>query len=237
MRQDWPDKKGKRAAGAGRRQGGRGLEEQKRLCRRADASLLGRGARDTYESLEGLSMEFKRKLPIPQELNWLAAACWEQSGICNKAATDEEVDSLKGAFVKYAQALDLKTSNAAGDKGALKRGNEMINATTNGYDASVQKLADGKAIFLKQGNWVYTNVEKVNKEVAQRLTFLPVKLPVTADDIKVEGLTPEKMNSSIPVFVPMYYAVNAKAIAFPRRSRLVIFFRLSLNLQKQNRSF
>ena len=31
------------------------------------------------------------KLPIPQELNWLAAACWEQSGICNKAATDEEV--------------------------------------------------------------------------------------------------------------------------------------------------
>ena len=32
-------------------------------------------------------------------------------------------------------------------------------------------------------------------------------------------------------------AVNAKAIAFPRRSRLVIFFRLSLNLQKQNRSF
>lgn len=128
-----------------------------------------------------------------------------------KAATDEEVDSLKGAFVKYAQALDLKTSNAAGDKGALKRGNEMINATTNGYDASVQKLADGKAIFLKQGNWVYTNVEKVNKEVAQRITFLPVKLPVTADDIKVEGLTPEKMNSSIPVFVPMYYAVNAKA--------------------------
>lgn len=127
-----------------------------------------------------------------------------------KAATDEQIDSLKGAFTKYAQALDLKTSHVAGTDGPLPRGNEMINSTTNGYDAAVQKFADSKAIFLKQGNWVFTNIQKVNPEVADRLTFLPVKMPMTADDIKVAGLTPEAMNSTIPVFVPMYYAVNAK---------------------------
>lgn len=127
-----------------------------------------------------------------------------------KGATDEQVEGLRGAFTKYAQALELKTSHVAGQDGALARGAEMINSTTNGYDAAVQNLADSKAIFMKQGNWAFTNIQKVNPEVADRLTFLPVKMPVTADDIKVDGLTVEQMNSTIPVFVPMYYAVNTK---------------------------
>lgn len=130
-----------------------------------------------------------------------------------KAASEEQIDSLKSAFTKYAQALDLKTSYVAGADGALVRGSEMINSTTNGYDGAVQNFADSKAIFMKQGNWVYANIQKVNAEVADRLTFLPVKMPITADDIKVAGLTPEAFNSTIPVFVPMYYGVNAKVDA------------------------
>ncbi len=128
-------------------------------------------------------------------------------------ATPEQLDSLKGPLLAYAKALDLKTSHAAGTDAALPRGPEFINTTTASYDASVQLLADHKALFLKQGNWVYGNIEKVNAEIVKTLTFLPVKMPFTADDIKASGLTVEKMSQSIPVFVPNYYAINAKSSA------------------------
>ena len=129
------------------------------------------------------------------------------------SATAEQLDSLKGPFLAYAKALDLKTSHAAGTDGALPRGPEFINTTTASYDASVQLLADHKAVFLKQGNWVYSNIAKVNPEIVKTLTFVPVKMPFTADDIKAPGLTVEKMAKSIPVFVPNYYAINAKSTA------------------------
>lgn len=124
-------------------------------------------------------------------------------------ASDEEIASLKDPFTRYAQALDLKTSHAAGLNGALPRSPEFINQTTASYDMSVQLLADHKGIFLKQGNWVYTNIENVNDEIVETLYFLPVKMPMTQEDIKVD-LTPEEFNASIPVFVPNYYALNAK---------------------------
>jgi len=129
------------------------------------------------------------------------------------SATAAQLDSLKGAFLAYAKALDLKTSHAAGTDAALPRGPEFINTTTASYDASVQLLADHKAVFLKQGNWVYGNIEKVNAEIVKTLTFVPVKMPFTAADITAPGLTVEKMAKSIPVFVPNYYGINAKSSA------------------------
>ena len=127
------------------------------------------------------------------------------------AASSQDLDNLKNPFIAYAKALDLKTSHAAGINGAAARGAEFINSTTNNYDSAVQAFAEGKALFLKQGNWVYTNIKKANSEISDTLTFIPVKLPLSQNDIKVKGLTVEKMNRSIPVFVPNYYAVNAKA--------------------------
>lgn len=41
------------------------------------------------------------------------------------------------------------------------------------------------------------------------MTFLPIKLDVTDEDL-TSGVTAEHMNSSIPVFVPSYYCINAK---------------------------
>ncbi len=126
------------------------------------------------------------------------------------AATDEQVEGMRGAFEAYAQVIDLKSSHTAGTDGPLERGPEFINSTTNGYDPSVQKFADSKAVFLKQGNWAYTNIEKANPDIVDTLTFIPVKFPFEASDIQVDGLTVDHMNSSIPVFVPNYYAINAK---------------------------
>jgi len=128
-------------------------------------------------------------------------------------ATPVQLDSLKGPLLAYAKALDLKTSHAAGTDAALPRGPEFINTTTASYDASVQLLADHKALFLKQGDWVYTNIEKVNADIVKTLTIVPVKMPFTAADITAPGLTVEKMAKSIPVFVPNYYGINAKSSA------------------------
>lgn len=121
-------------------------------------------------------------------------------------ATKDQVAALKGPITAYAKALDLKTSKAT-----VARGPEFINGTTNGYDASVEQFASGQAIFLKQGNWVYGNFAKTsNPGIVDTLTFVPVKMPFTDADIVAEGRTVESINTSIPVFVPNYYAINAK---------------------------
>ena len=121
------------------------------------------------------------------------------------ATTKEQLEAGKPAFEAYAQVLDLQTSNAT-----TERGPELINATTNGYDPSVATFANSKAVFLQQGNWAYENIKKANEEIADTLTFIPIKMPFEQSDILVEGLTTEHMQSSIPVFVPNYYCLNDK---------------------------
>lgn len=121
-------------------------------------------------------------------------------------ATSADVDKLKGPFVAYAKALDLKSTNAIGARGA-----DFINDATNGYDASVQNFADGKAIFLKQGNWAYTNIKKANANITDTLEFIPIKMPFSDADVAPSGKTVEAINTSIPVFVPNYYLINKKA--------------------------
>lgn len=123
-------------------------------------------------------------------------------------ATDEQLDELFGPMVAYAKALDVKTSHAVSP-----RGPEFVNSTTNNYDAAVANFANGKTIFMKQGNWCYTNFEKANPEIVATLTFLPIKMPFAAEDIKVDGLSVEDMNSSIPVFAPNYYVLNKQVSA------------------------
>ncbi|AJA49228.1 ABC-type sugar transport system, periplasmic component [Clostridium pasteurianum DSM 525 = ATCC 6013] len=125
-------------------------------------------------------------------------------------ATDSQIQNLKVPLEKSVQALDFETSYLAGPKSALTRGADFINSTTTGYDQAVQTFADGKALFIKQGNWVYNNIKKVNSDITSSLTMLPMKLPFTDLDIKVKGLTAEKFNESIPEFVPSYYVINKK---------------------------
>lgn len=125
-------------------------------------------------------------------------------------ATSEQLDALVSPLSKVVQTLELYSDHAAGTNGPMARGPEYINATTGSYDASVQLFADNKALFIKQGNWVYPNIEKLNTEILPTLTMLPIKIPVTQSDIAIDGMTVEQFNSSIPEFVPSYYAINAK---------------------------
>ena len=119
-------------------------------------------------------------------------------------ATAEQLEAGKANVVAYAKALDKITQYATSD-----RGPDLISSAINGYDQQVNNFAAGKAIFVKQGNWTYTNIEKANPDICDSLTFIPVKMPFNDDEI-TSGLTAEHMNTSIPVFVPNYYLINDK---------------------------
>lgn len=124
-----------------------------------------------------------------------------------KLADEATIYSAQNALIAYAKALDLKTQYAAGENGMITRGSDMI-STSNNYEAAIEKFTGSKAIFMKNGNWVYNDIKANNPEMAERLYFLPVKMPFNQEDITVEGYTVDQMNSTIPVFVPMYYAIN-----------------------------
>lgn len=127
-----------------------------------------------------------------------------------KKATEEQLEELREPIQKSVKDIEFITNYLAGPTGALTRSPEFINSTIAGYDQAVQTFAEGKALFIKQGNWIYSTVEKVAPEVAQNLTMLPMKVSFTQEDIKVKDLTIEKFNASIPEFVPSYYNINAK---------------------------
>ena len=101
-----------------------------------------------------------------------------------------------------------RSSYGKGSHAVSERGPEFINSTTNGYDAAVANFANGKTLFIKQGNWCYTNIKNANSEIVDTLTILPIKMPFEQGDIAVDGLTVEHMNSSIPVFCGNYYVLN-----------------------------
>jgi raffinose/stachyose/melibiose transport system substrate-binding protein len=127
-------------------------------------------------------------------------------------ATDEKIRSAHGAFLDYAAALDLKTRYLAGKNGPAQRGQDFVSSANFGYDQAVQLFADNKAVFFKQGNWAYGNIAGINQAQAERLSFLPVKMPFKPQDItRTDGMTVERLNRSIPVFVPNYFAVNKMA--------------------------
>jgi raffinose/stachyose/melibiose transport system substrate-binding protein len=124
-------------------------------------------------------------------------------------ATEADVRRIRGPLVAYAKALDFKTRHLAGRNGPARRGQDLVSATNYGYDQAVQLFAEGKALLIKQGNWAYNNILTVNREAAERLYFLPIKMPFADSDITAQGLSVARMDRSIPVFVPNYYTVNA----------------------------
>ncbi|MDR2742884.1 MAG: ABC transporter substrate-binding protein [Treponema sp.] len=125
-------------------------------------------------------------------------------------AKEADIRRIRGPLVAYAKALDFKTRHLAGKNGPAQRGQDLVSEANFGYDQTVQIFAEGKALFFKQGNWAYNNIAVVDKEAAERLYFLPVKMPFKPGDVTAPGMTIEKLERSIPVFVPNYYAVNAR---------------------------
>ncbi|MFV0399344.1 MAG: extracellular solute-binding protein [Oscillospiraceae bacterium] len=129
--------------------------------------------------------------------------------------TDEQFDQLHNPLVAYAKSLDLESSHVGGLNGAAGRGQDLISSANFGYDQSVQMLVDGTSVFLQQGNWVAGNISTLDSAVADRVSFIPLKMPITDDMIKTDH-TAAQFASTIPVFVPNYYGINKNVSAEER---------------------
>lgn len=122
----------------------------------------------------------------------------------------DDTDRLLLPMERYAQLLDLMTSHAVSKDGPIARGGDFVSSTINGYDQSVQNFAAGRALFLQQGNWAYNDLVSANADLADSMTFVPLKFPYQSGDITAQGKTVEQLNSSIPVFAPCYYSINTQ---------------------------
>lgn len=125
-------------------------------------------------------------------------------------ANSSQIDSLSEPFRKYAQALDLNTSHTAGQNTPLNRSKDYIDSELSNYTQSIKTFSEGKSFFINQGNWSYNDIENTNPTLASRLSIVPIKLPLSENDIQLQDTNVEKINCSIPVYVSKYYAINAK---------------------------
>ncbi|WP_066196208.1 extracellular solute-binding protein [Gracilibacillus timonensis] len=123
----------------------------------------------------------------------------------------DDFEQVKGALIKYMEVLEYNTSHAAGDEGPMTRGSEFINGTVGSYDNSLQLFSEHKGLFLKQGNWIYPELAKINEEMLPSLDIIPIKMPFEDDDIHLDNWTVEDYNQTIPTFVPNYWIINKKA--------------------------
>jgi raffinose/stachyose/melibiose transport system substrate-binding protein len=121
------------------------------------------------------------------------------------AATPAQLDKLKGPFLAYAKTLEYMSSHSTSP-----RGPEFVNSTTNSYDAEVANFCSGKTLFVQQGDWVYTNMQKANPAIVDTLDIIPLKMPIQQSDIQAPGLTVQKINQSLTVWPPDYYLINQK---------------------------
>lgn len=129
----------------------------------------------------------------------------------------EKAEELKIPIIKSLNELEFATQFAAGANGPVKRGAQFINSTVTGYDQAIQMIAEEKALFIKNGNWIYSNVADISEETAKNLFMLPVKVSLEDEDITVDGLSAKQMNRSVPEFVSQYYVINAKATKEERK--------------------
>ena len=122
-----------------------------------------------------------------------------------------QFEEMKDSLIKYMEVLEYNTSHAAGEEEALKRGTNFINGTVGSYDNSLQLFADHKGLFIKQGNWIYPTLSKLNEPMLETLEIVPIKMPFEQKDIKIEDWTPEDYNKTIPTFVPNYWIINKQS--------------------------
>lgn len=195
-----------------------------------EATTAALGGKDGSVSIGGVSYDVK-KANLPAELNGVFAVMgaekWTYGNHVFNVVYNLEQDTMANATLQdtvafagaeaYYDLLTLKVSNMASIDGAgIEVGPQFITEYT--YDAGTALLGQGKALFLKQGNWAYGGIAAAaSEEYLADLAFLPVKIDLSKVDYSksrfASAAEAEFMNQSIPVFVPNYYAINAKVSA------------------------
>ena len=126
------------------------------------------------------------------------------------SADENAVSGLENIASAYMEALDLHTSYIAGAKGSIGRGDECTGGDYN-YSTSVDLFTKGYALFYPGGTSDAADFEKSSEGFGKELDIIPMKLPLSDEDITAAGMTAEKLQSSIVIGSRYYLALNPKA--------------------------
>lgn len=127
-------------------------------------------------------------------------------------AAEESVSGMEDALNAYVEVLDLHTSHIAGAEGSINRGDEFIGGDYN-YSTSVDLFTRGNALFYPGGTSDTADFEKSYAGFSENLDIIPMKLPLSDDEITAAGMTAEKLQSSIVIGSRYYIAINPSADA------------------------
>lgn len=177
-----------------------------------EAAGIDGASLDTYAKIEAAfktlktkidAGELKEEFPRLEAVTELPAKETWVTGLHGlNVAMNQEFGSVMDAFeaptveFKHQDALkkyfDLQVdySANAGNKGLL---NSVDYATQVNGGLAIERVA-----VIQQGNWIYGDVNGIDPTVAENLGILPTPLEGVKED-------------SIPVGVPMYWAVNSQA--------------------------
>lgn len=147
--------------------------------------------------------ELKEKYPqLEAVFEYAAKETWVTGLHTSNAALSQEFDTSLTAFkapkVEFKNADALKNLiDLMADYSPAGKDRAKLNAVD--YATQVDNgIAIERVAIIQQGNWVYGGVAKIDQAVADNLGMLP--LPVTGGK-----------EDSIPVGVPMHWAVNKDA--------------------------
>lgn len=126
-------------------------------------------------------------------------------------ADNEKIADLYNPLNKFVQVLDLITSNVSGTNNSVSRGVELVSNTQNSTSQSMKNFINGKSVFLLASTQDYKTLSTFNSLVAKRCIFIPIKIPLSEQDIISSQDISKNMQSSIPIYSPKYYCINAKS--------------------------
>ena len=75
----------------------------------------------------------------------------------------------------------------------------------------MKNFINGKSVFLLASTQDYKTLSTFNSLVAKRCIFIPIKIPLSEQDIISSQDISKNMQSSIPIYSPKYYCINAKS--------------------------
>jgi raffinose/stachyose/melibiose transport system substrate-binding protein len=122
-------------------------------------------------------------------------------------ATNAQIRQLYQPLRTYARTLDLITTFMTSYTGPVSRNTNFNVADFSRYD-SLYTFANNKSVFIAESTSSYMDIVNLNPQMSDNLEIIPIKLILTDDDIAIDNLTSRQFNSSLPIFVPNYFAIN-----------------------------
>ncbi len=121
--------------------------------------------------------------------------------------TPEALDDISGLFDAFSEVMDLHTSHIAGAEGSIGRGEEFTGGDYN-YSTSIDLFTRGNALFYPGGTADRSDFEESSAGFGENLDIIPMKLPLSDEEITASGMSAEKLQSSIVIGSRYYLAVN-----------------------------